>query len=50
MVRFHFWLNHIHIYISHIFIHSAVGGYVGCFHVWAIVNGTAMNVVKGTQL
>ena len=25
------------------FIHSAVSGHLGCFHVLAIVNGTAMN-------
>ena len=35
--------------VSHIFVHSAVSRHVGCFRVWAIVNGTAMNVVKVTQ-
>ena len=27
------------------FIHSSVGRYLGCFHVLAIVNSAAMNIV-----
>ena len=40
----------VYVLVSHMFfIHSAVSRHVGCSRVWAIVNGTAMNVVKVTQ-
>ena len=32
------------VYMDHIFIQSSVDGYLGCFHVLAIVNGTAVNI------
>ena len=36
---------HIYIYIYHIFfIYSSVDGHLCCFHVFAIVNGAAMNI------
>ena len=31
-------------YIYHVFIHSSVNGYLGCFHVLAILNSVAKNV------
>ena len=44
--------THTHIYIythihthTHIFIHSSVIGQVGCFHIFAVVNSAAMNIV-----
>ena len=39
------WLHNIPLYIYHnFFIHSCVGGHLGCFHVLAIVNSAAVNI------
>ena len=49
MTLFHalLWLSNIplYIYIYHIFfIHSSVNGYLGCFHVLAIVSSGSVNI------
>ena len=48
MVLFHsfLWLSSIPlVYMYHIFfIRSSVDGYLGCFHVLAIVNSAAVNI------
>ena len=44
-ISFFLWLNIIPLYIYHIFfIHSSLTGYLGCFHVLAIVNNATVNV------
>ena len=32
------------VYTHHIFIHSSVDGHLGCFHIFAAVNNTGMNI------
>ena len=47
MALFHsfLWLSNIPLYIYHIFfIQSSVDGHLGCLHVLAIVNITAVNI------
>ena len=47
MTLFHsfWWLNNIPLHIrTTFFMHSSVNGYLGCFHVSAIVTGVAMNI------
>ena len=42
------WLSNIPlyklIYVCHIFIHSSIDGYLGCFHILSIVNSAAINI------
>ena len=43
--RFNNWVIFHFIYIHHTFIHLSVSGLSGCFHVMAILNCAAVNIV-----
>ena len=44
--RFFLWLSNIPLYTCHIFfMHSSVDGHLGYFHVLALVNSAAVNIV-----
>ena len=38
------WLSSILCVCVHIFVHSSVGGLLGCFHILAIVDSAAMSI------
>ena len=45
IILFFSWLSSIPFYILHIFfIHSSVGGHLGCVHVLTIVNSAALSI------